>query len=155
MLAMAGSRNGKRVKGLVLVSGYYLPTWRFDVWFASVAAIPLIGDVLRFTISPISSWLGLLAVTATQRDASVADQRHHSILISVLAFLNLSGMGLCRSEYLDDYSVYQTIPISGYINGLRKLSYAAFVDEWRNIMTAYRVALMRSSPSLKTLPSLR
>jgi pimeloyl-ACP methyl ester carboxylesterase len=57
-LAMAASRNGKRVKGLVLVSGYY-PTWRFDVWFASIAAIPLIGDVLRYTISPISSWLGL------------------------------------------------------------------------------------------------
>jgi pimeloyl-ACP methyl ester carboxylesterase len=48
-LAMAASRNGKRVKGLVLVSGYYFPTWRFDVWFASIAAIPLIGDVLRYT----------------------------------------------------------------------------------------------------------
>jgi hypothetical protein len=38
---------------------YYFPTWRFDVWFASVAAVPVIGDVLRYTISPISSWLGL------------------------------------------------------------------------------------------------
>jgi hypothetical protein len=42
-----------------LVSGYYFPTWRIDVWFASIAAIPLIGDVLRYTISPISSWLAL------------------------------------------------------------------------------------------------
>jgi len=58
-LAMAASRNGQRVKGLVLVSGYYCPTWRFDVWFAGIAAIPLIGDTLRYTISPISSWLGL------------------------------------------------------------------------------------------------
>jgi pimeloyl-ACP methyl ester carboxylesterase len=58
-LAMAASRDGKRVKGLVLISGYYFPTWRFDVWFASVAAVPVIGDVLRYTISPISSWLGL------------------------------------------------------------------------------------------------
>jgi pimeloyl-ACP methyl ester carboxylesterase len=58
-LAMAASRDGKRVKGLVLVSGYYFPTWRFDVWFASIAAIPVIGDALRYTISPISSWLGL------------------------------------------------------------------------------------------------
>jgi hypothetical protein len=56
---MAASRDGKRVKGLILVSGYYFPTWRFDVWFASVAAIPLIGDALRHTISPISGWLGL------------------------------------------------------------------------------------------------
>jgi pimeloyl-ACP methyl ester carboxylesterase len=57
-LAMA-ARNGERVKGLVLVSGYYFPTWRVDVWFAGIAAIPLIGDALRYTISPISSWLGL------------------------------------------------------------------------------------------------
>ena len=57
-LAMA-ARNSERVKGLVLVSGYYFPTWRVDVWFASMAAIPVIGDVLRYTVSPISSWLGL------------------------------------------------------------------------------------------------
>src|SRR5512132_3163982 len=57
-LAMA-ARNSERVKGLVLVSGYYFPTWRVDVWFASIAAIPLFGDALRYTISPISSWLGL------------------------------------------------------------------------------------------------
>jgi pimeloyl-ACP methyl ester carboxylesterase len=57
-LAMA-ARNSERVKGLVLVSGYYFPTWRFDVWFASIAAIPVIGDALRYTVSPISSWLGL------------------------------------------------------------------------------------------------
>jgi pimeloyl-ACP methyl ester carboxylesterase len=31
-LAMA-ARNSERVKGLVLISGYYFPTWRFDVWF--------------------------------------------------------------------------------------------------------------------------
>ena len=59
-LAMA-ARNSERVKGLVLVSGYYFPTWRFDVWFASTAAIPVIGDALRYTISPISSWLALPA----------------------------------------------------------------------------------------------
>jgi pimeloyl-ACP methyl ester carboxylesterase len=53
------ARNSERVKGFVLVSGYYFPTWRVDVWFASIAAIPLIGDALRYTISPISSWLGL------------------------------------------------------------------------------------------------
>ena len=59
-LAMA-ARHGERVKGLVLISGYYFPTWRFDVWFASMAAIPVIGDALRYTISPISSWLALPA----------------------------------------------------------------------------------------------
>jgi pimeloyl-ACP methyl ester carboxylesterase len=57
-LAMAG-RNSDRVKGLILVSGYYFPTWRIDVWFASTAAIPIIGDALRYTISPVSTWLAL------------------------------------------------------------------------------------------------
>jgi pimeloyl-ACP methyl ester carboxylesterase len=55
---MAG-RNSDRVKGLILVSGYYFPTWRIDVWFASTAAIPIIGDALRYTISPVSTWLAL------------------------------------------------------------------------------------------------
>src|SRR5262245_11395513 len=59
LVALAMARNSERVKGLVLVSGYYFPAWRFDVWFASIAAIPVIGDVLRYTVSPISSWLGL------------------------------------------------------------------------------------------------
>jgi pimeloyl-ACP methyl ester carboxylesterase len=57
-LAMA-TKNRARVKGLVLISGYYFPTWRFDVWFASIAAIPVIGDILRYTVSPISTLLAL------------------------------------------------------------------------------------------------
>ena len=60
LVALAMARhNSERVKGLVLISGYYFPTWRFDVWFASAAAIPLVGDALRYTISPISTWLAL------------------------------------------------------------------------------------------------
>src|SRR4029450_8356431 len=57
-LAM-GAGNSGRGKGLGVVSGGYFPTWRFDVWFASIAAIPVIGAALRYTVSPISSWLGL------------------------------------------------------------------------------------------------
>jgi len=53
------ARNNRLVRGLVLISGYYFPTWRVDVMIASVAAIPIVGDVLRYTISPISSWLAL------------------------------------------------------------------------------------------------
>ena len=60
LVALAMARhNSERVRGLVLISGYYFPTWRFDVWFASAAAIPLVGDALRYTISPISTWLAL------------------------------------------------------------------------------------------------
>ena len=57
-LAMA-ARNNRLVRGLVLISGYYFPTWRVDVTIASAAAIPIVGDVLRYTVSPISSWLAL------------------------------------------------------------------------------------------------
>ncbi|WP_458098267.1 alpha/beta fold hydrolase [Roseomonas sp. WA12] len=43
--------------GLVLLSGYYFPTLRPDVLLVGVAALPVIGDVLRYTISPILGWL--------------------------------------------------------------------------------------------------
>jgi pimeloyl-ACP methyl ester carboxylesterase len=41
------------VQGLVLASGYYYPTLRPDVVALSAPAVPLVGDVLRYTISPI------------------------------------------------------------------------------------------------------
>ncbi len=40
------------VRGLVLVSGYYFPTARADVVLFSPPAIPVIGDIMRYTISP-------------------------------------------------------------------------------------------------------
>lgn len=41
------------VGGLVLLSGYYKPTARLDVPLAALAAIPVFGDVLRYTVSPL------------------------------------------------------------------------------------------------------
>lgn len=41
------------VGGLVLLSGYYKPTARLDVALAAPPAIPILGDVLRYTISPL------------------------------------------------------------------------------------------------------
>ena len=41
------------VGGLVLISGYYKPTARLDVPLAALGAIPVLGDVLRHTISPL------------------------------------------------------------------------------------------------------
>lgn len=45
------------VGGLVLVSGYYYPSTRLDVAGMAVPAIPVAGDVIRYTISPILSRL--------------------------------------------------------------------------------------------------
>jgi pimeloyl-ACP methyl ester carboxylesterase len=41
------------VGGLVLLSGYYKPTARLDVPLAAPPAIPLIGDVMRYTVAPL------------------------------------------------------------------------------------------------------
>lgn len=42
------------VRGLVLASGYYYPTARADVLALSVPAVPLAGDVICHTVSPIA-----------------------------------------------------------------------------------------------------
>jgi pimeloyl-ACP methyl ester carboxylesterase len=41
------------VRGLLLGSGYYYPTIRADTFLLSPPAIPVIGDALRYTISPL------------------------------------------------------------------------------------------------------
>ncbi len=41
------------VGGLVLASGYYYPSLRADVLALSAPAIPVLGDVMRYTISPL------------------------------------------------------------------------------------------------------
>jgi pimeloyl-ACP methyl ester carboxylesterase len=41
------------VEALVLASGYYYPTARADVVASSVPAIPGLGDILSYTVSPI------------------------------------------------------------------------------------------------------
>jgi pimeloyl-ACP methyl ester carboxylesterase len=42
------------VRGLVLASGYYYPTARGDVVALSAPALPLVGDVISHTLSPIA-----------------------------------------------------------------------------------------------------
>jgi pimeloyl-ACP methyl ester carboxylesterase len=41
------------VRGLVLLSGYYYPSLRADVPLLSGPAIPLVGDIMRYTVSPL------------------------------------------------------------------------------------------------------
>jgi pimeloyl-ACP methyl ester carboxylesterase len=51
-LALA-SEHAEQVSSLVLVGGYYYPSARADVLFAAPPAIPVVGDVLRYTASPL------------------------------------------------------------------------------------------------------
>lgn len=47
------------VRSLVLLAGFYFPRFRFDVLLASPPAIPVIGDVLRYTVSPMLQGVSL------------------------------------------------------------------------------------------------
>jgi pimeloyl-ACP methyl ester carboxylesterase len=55
-LAMA-IRHPADTGGLVLLGGYYFPTFRLDALMVAPGAIPVLGDVLRYTISPLFGWL--------------------------------------------------------------------------------------------------
>ena len=48
-----GLKYESSVKALVLASGYYYPTARVDVAAASGPAIPILGDILRYTLAPL------------------------------------------------------------------------------------------------------
>lgn len=56
LVALAlGLDHPEVVSRLVLVSGYYFPTPRADLVLNSLPAIPVVGDILRHTISPITT----------------------------------------------------------------------------------------------------
>lgn len=42
-----------QVRGLMLLSGYYYPGARLDVPVAALPAIPVLGDLMRWTVSPL------------------------------------------------------------------------------------------------------
>ena len=46
-------RHPADTAGLVLLSGYYFPTFRLDALMVAPGATPVLGDILRYTISPI------------------------------------------------------------------------------------------------------
>lgn len=70
-LAMALNRP-KLVSGLVLLSGYYYGTVRADVVPASLPAIPVFGDAMAHTISPLAgAFVGPAAVKASFAPAPV------------------------------------------------------------------------------------
>jgi pimeloyl-ACP methyl ester carboxylesterase len=53
LVALALAQDHPEVPaGLVLISGYYYPTLRPDVALASLVALPLVGDALRYTVLP-------------------------------------------------------------------------------------------------------
>ncbi|MCW8085705.1 alpha/beta fold hydrolase [Sabulicella glaciei] len=60
LVAMALALNHpEAISGLVLVSGYYYPTVRADIVLFSPPAVPVLGDVIRYTVGPLVG--GLIA----------------------------------------------------------------------------------------------
>ena len=58
LVALALAHNyPQNVQGLVLASGYYFPNVRSDVLLLSPPAVPVLGDILRYTLSPLISRL--------------------------------------------------------------------------------------------------
>jgi pimeloyl-ACP methyl ester carboxylesterase len=55
-LALA-ARYPADIAGLVLLSGYYFPTLRLDAALVAPVAVPVLGDILRYTLSPLTGWL--------------------------------------------------------------------------------------------------
>jgi pimeloyl-ACP methyl ester carboxylesterase len=55
-LALA-QRHQAQIAGLVLLSGYYFWTLRPDTLRVVAGALPLLGDLLRYTIAPLLGWL--------------------------------------------------------------------------------------------------
>ena len=53
-------RHPQLVRGLVLASGYYHPSVRMDVALLSPPALPVVGRLMRWTVSP-SGWSGTAA----------------------------------------------------------------------------------------------
>ncbi len=71
-LAMALDHPGV-VGGLVLLSGYYYGTARPDVIPTSLPAIPLIGDLMAMTVSPLAgSVIGPVAIKASFAPAPIS-----------------------------------------------------------------------------------
>jgi pimeloyl-ACP methyl ester carboxylesterase len=58
-------RKDYPIRGLVLASGYYFPTARLDFWMLSGPAVPIFGDVLRYTVAPLVSWAMLPNILRT------------------------------------------------------------------------------------------
>jgi pimeloyl-ACP methyl ester carboxylesterase len=58
LVAMAiAERHPANVRGLVLLSGYYFPTARLDTLLITPLTMPVLGDILSYTMAPLFGWL--------------------------------------------------------------------------------------------------
>lgn len=68
-----GLRHPESLAGLVLASGYYFPTARVDAAIMAGPAVPVLGDVIRHTVSPLLGrliWPGVIRKMFAPRPVS-------------------------------------------------------------------------------------
>jgi pimeloyl-ACP methyl ester carboxylesterase len=82
------------VRSLLLLSGYYYPTPRVDVLLFSPPALPVIGDLMHYTISPL---LGRLFWPAMVRIDMDSKNSRNSISLSVRASPSSERASSCES----------------------------------------------------------
>ncbi|MGZ8286345.1 MAG: alpha/beta fold hydrolase [Allosphingosinicella sp.] len=51
--AEMGLNHPEKAESLVLIGGYYYPSMRVDALLAAPPAIPIVGDAIRYTVSPL------------------------------------------------------------------------------------------------------
>ncbi|AWN40764.1 alpha/beta fold hydrolase [Methylobacterium durans] len=73
-LALA-ERHPTSTAGLVLISGYYFPTPRLDSLMVAPVATPVLGDILRYTISPLFGWMTMPAMKRAMFAPSAVTER--------------------------------------------------------------------------------
>jgi len=54
-----GLNHPRDIDGLVLLGGYFYPSLRIDALMTAPVALPLVGDVMRYTVTPVAGRLGI------------------------------------------------------------------------------------------------
>ncbi len=103
------------VRRLVLASGYYFPTLRADTFLLSPPAIPVIGDALRYTVSPLVARAVLPAMIRRMFEpASIPDRFERefpkSLMVPPVAVARRSRG--CRPDDAVGRRVAETLPRS-------------------------------------------
>jgi pimeloyl-ACP methyl ester carboxylesterase len=57
LVALNMAADARKVRALVLVAGYYYPSARVDVALTAPVALPVLGDAMRYTVSPLTGRL--------------------------------------------------------------------------------------------------
>ncbi len=66
------------VSRLVLLSGYYFPTLRLDTWMSAPGAMPVLGPIIQYTISPILARLASKSAIKNMFDPRLVSERFNA-----------------------------------------------------------------------------